>query len=390
MFEYNTIARNYALSVLLIFSLAAVYAKRFERPVLYSTFLFFFVNSNSHSMALGIVLAGFYIYESFALKKTGVKNILPGLFIMTAGIGFAYIQLMTPPDLVGWLKDWNFSLAPRHLAQAPHTLVSAFLPVPIPTLHFWNTRLVCYPVEYRSIIGGPIFLLLVYMLHKKPKMLTLYLLLASALFALFIFKHGGSTRHHGILFLAFIFVSWISVYYEYPGKNRQQEDLQNNLKRNILTGILIVQVLAMPVVLNYSLKYDFSGGRKAAQILKDNDAFGESTLIFVYPSITAEAILAYTSDNIKIYSPELEELVRYTTLNTKHGSFQSGGTAGIMEKVGAAVKGKDFKRIILILNEKPDNEKFNSEYKLLGETGEAIVKDERFYIFEKSIEDKYK
>ena len=50
VYEYSIIARSYGLSILLLFLIAALYAKRFERPLWYAFLIFLLFNTNAHSV----------------------------------------------------------------------------------------------------------------------------------------------------------------------------------------------------------------------------------------------------------------------------------------------------------------------------------------------------
>jgi len=76
VYEYSVMARNYGISMLLMFAFAAVYAGKRYRPILLGVLLFLLANTNIHSsMLVGMYLMIWFYHRLFASTSRG-----PGVF----------------------------------------------------------------------------------------------------------------------------------------------------------------------------------------------------------------------------------------------------------------------------------------------------------------------
>ena len=376
LYEYNAIARSYAFTVLLLFVIAAFYGQRFKKTVQYFILLSVLSASNLHSMCISIALVIFYFFES----KPGTFNTKHkwAVLIFSATLLFSIYQLFPPSDLTRTLTGWKGSKA----STIPNAFVSAFLPVQIPQLNFWNTKIIYYPDNVRAFWGIPLFLLSLAVFIRKPKAMALYGLTSLSILALFALKYGGSTRHHGLMFILFIFSLWIAQnYIEQPlffGKRIGQLFSKKAINVVFLT-ILGLQVLAAPIPLYYDYKYDFSAGKKAADYLKENNLLSGDTFICVYDFFTSEAILPYT--DVSFYSLENSKSGRFIVFNTGCDKVFDTTIKYKTDIINTVTGGKKYNKILFILNSENNDENFLKEYTLIKYFHNTIVRDESYYIY---------
>ena len=131
--------------------------------------------------------------------------------LICIGILTSVLQLKPPVD-TGFAVGWKFDYQTSHLFKVIELISRAYLPIPKPTLHFWNShQLETYPL-FQTLQIPLCFLLIfcgVVLTYKRPIALLIYLTSTLGLLAFFYVKYYGSIRHHGFLFLTFVMVAWI-------------------------------------------------------------------------------------------------------------------------------------------------------------------------------------
>ena len=91
LYEYSVMARNYGISMLLLFIIAARYASRFHRPYQFALLLFLLANTNIHSVIFVSLICLLWIWDfyrtqpSSSMKQQILHLYLP-LMIVAAGI----------------------------------------------------------------------------------------------------------------------------------------------------------------------------------------------------------------------------------------------------------------------------------------------------------------
>lgn len=386
-YEYNIIARNYALSVLVLFLIAHKYKERFQKPISYSLLILLIANTNVHSLIFAIVLSGVYIFEANFRKniKLPTKEYLVPFFIMLIGI-FVSIYLLWPPaDLRPAFAQWNLDLTLWHFRVIPNSIVGAFLPIPYPHINFWNSRLVYIATLKLTILGGSLFLSSLGFFIKKPMPMFIYLLSSTGLLSILFLKYPGYLRHHGLLFILFIFCLWISKTYDEKLliQSKFLEFFSSFPYSKFFSILLLCQVAASPIAFYYDLNYDFSAGEKTATFLKENGFLSNDTFIATYRSYIATAILPYIPKPYsQFYFLEYQEYRSFMIWNTKYSNSEVLSVKEIVDRVDTAILNKNYSTVILILNFKVEGEKeFSERYSLIAYFDKTIEINDRCYIY---------
>lgn len=387
-YEYNIIARSYALSVLFLFLIAFIYKERFQKPTSYSLLILLLANTNVYSLNFAIVLSGVYIFESNFKKNINITiEYFVSFLVMLFGILIAIYQLLPPADLSPEFAKWNFDLTTQHIWRISNSIVGATIPIPYPRVNFWNSILV-YHYSYRilNIVVLPVFFLSLLFFIKKPEPMVIYILSSASLFGMFSLKYLGYLRHHGLLFIIFIFSLWISKAYNERLliKNQLICNLFSQKNLTYLLGtLLLCHVVASPIAFYYDLKYDFSAGEKTANFLKENGFIGDDTFIAIYPSFIAESILPYIPKPYsQFYFIESQEFRSYTLWNTEYYNSHILSIQEIVDRVDTAILNKRYNTILLILRSKVEDKKeFSERYNLIAYFNKTIDVSDCYYIY---------
>src|SRR5262249_7021177 len=95
-YEYSVIVRSYALGVLLLFAIAAMYPRRYERPVLFGLLVALLANANTHSLIIAAMIGAGFVLEGLMEGRA----ILAGAAVMFMGGLAAAAQVYPPPDAI--------------------------------------------------------------------------------------------------------------------------------------------------------------------------------------------------------------------------------------------------------------------------------------------------
>lgn len=361
LYEYNTIARNYAVSVMLLFFIATMYKNRFERPVVYALLIFLLANSNVHSLAISMALAGMYSLE-FAFEGVASleKKHLLSFCIFAAGFFVSIYQLTPPKDLAPSFVKWYLDVDRKHYTYAITTAIN----------NAFSVKFLCENVRYGLVFlfGDNVFVKYLFFtfplnvllsclilfatvgcLIKKTQPLLVFLVSSISLVVIFCFKSAGDTRHHGFIFITFVFCLWIASAYQersssafqgliaktfrkplWPwnsGVRQANAQLQGEISqtseaagglpcrlftqrncRYLITIIFSFSTIRSCPAFYHELQYDFSAGKRTAKFLTEEKLVNNKTFIATYPSSASLSIVPFIPKPYsQLYSIEQEK-----------------------------------------------------------------------------------
>ncbi len=462
LYEYNTIARNYAVSVMLLFFIATMYKNRFERPVIYALLIFLLSNSNVHNLVISMALAGMYLIELAFEKISSLKiTHLLSVCIIAAGFLAAIHQLSPPKDLAPSFARWYFDLDRGQYNYIMTTAINNAFSVKFLyesvrygmvflfgdnffVKHLFST----FPLA--AILSCLIIFATVGCLIKKTQPLLIFLVSSISLIVIFCFKSAGDTRHHGFIFITFVFCLWIANTYRerqryafqalvakafrkplwvWGGSVRQADALPQDgtgqianaagglldrlfTERNcryLITVIFSFSTTKSCPAIYYELKYDFSAGKRMANFLTGEKLVNSKTFIASYLSSSALSVVPFLPKPYsQLYFIEHERyrsfmvwdkdwfLASYTLPEGCRDakplkSIYDGLSpytlpmGEIAQRIDRATAGKGYDAILLILNRKAEESAdFLKKYHLVAQFADTLVKDESFYLYQKT------
>jgi hypothetical protein len=278
LFQYAVIARNYALAPILLFLLAAIWSKRFERPIAIALVLGLLANVALHAAMFSGGFAIVYAmeiwrawrnHEALPARRLGLAALLLLAFYAVA------IVTAKPP------KDVSFPQG-----QSPVTAVEARKLEQLRLLrHGHSLRAVTYQFEERltpPLASGLVlplavafmfWAILAWALFQKSR---LRYLLPAALFALFCHFVAARPWHTGLMTPYVIAVLWMV----WPDCGRRFETRTRSEQAVLAFFFLITLVQIYWAV--WALKFDhahaYSPGRQSSAFLKPYVDRGASIL----------------------------------------------------------------------------------------------------------------
>ncbi|MDD5556352.1 MAG: hypothetical protein PHN82_03775 [bacterium] len=388
MYEYAVIVRTYGLSMLFLVAIAALYNDRFRRPIAYAALIFLLANTNVHGIIVAAVLTAAYLFEAVrsgdAQSAGGVRT---ALLLMALGLAAAMCQTISREERAEVWAGWHWELSHARLRELCYALQLAFLPVsghpffPRLEINFWGSVLVHNPACV--LVAAPLFCLSLLILLKKRMPVAIYCCSTAGLLALFWLKYPGARRHIGFIYMSFIVARWISDCYRDAASWPKIPFREGTLSR-LFTLLLSLQLLGSAQAFYYELRYDFSPAKRAASFLKEHGYVGEDVLIAAFPSTTAQAIpLFLPPPHSRLFQVESERYGSYAAHTREFKSAQSMPIEEVIRRVDDGIRGGAYRRVLLILNERRDDDvEFTGRYSLLASFEEHIAEDEPMYIYQ--------
>jgi hypothetical protein len=382
VYEYNVISRSYGLSVLLLFAIAAFYARRQQRPIIYLLLLFLLGNTNIHGFVLSVILLAAYVGENvydyyrgkIELKKIFLVICLSFLFVLPL------LELRQPLDLPinsGVSLNFVFNFSPNNLQRALVSFVRGFLPLPQFGLNFWESNWIFGFGEHWFYLGGLLWLLTFLIFVKKPRWLLLYSALSAGLLCIFFFKYAA-VRHCGLLYIVFVFCYWLM---------REEEKINGKTKEKFLIKIFLaiilsVQLFTAGIATYYEFKYRFSNGEAAAVFLQENNLVNDQTVIATYGSNITGSILPYLSHERRFFCLEYNDWCSFMVFDNQ--LFAPVDKNILTQRINRLIEdaGNNRQNLILIFSNSGYLEKIGVEeqFVLFKEFQDSIF-GENYYIY---------
>ena len=282
-FEYSVVARNYSLSVLLLLCIAACNSTRHKHPLRIAVLVALLANTNVHSLIVAMMLGLLTLFEALRTRpRRAVDGIAIG--IMLAGGLVSLWQLWPPADVV----------------VIGHVVT--------PTAPIDAVRNAFFPgTAYSSILfqGLAVVLLLTCLtaIRTNPRALLLVAGSLGGMFLVFVFKHGGQPRHHGLVLTVVVVALWIALESnaarESPA-NSSGGPLSRLLRaatlKHAVAALTVSQLLSIDLTVRmYEMEIPqrFSAARAMAEYIADR---APDTTIAAHQSAPASALLPYLPD----------------------------------------------------------------------------------------------
>jgi hypothetical protein len=373
-YEYSIIARSYCLSILLLFLIATLYGKRFIHPLWYAFLIFLLFNTNSHSVFIALSLTILFTWE-FYRDNTPVPFGKLSTLIMLMGGVLSFLQLLPHSDSIDYSRMFGSIYVAPFIAIA-----NAFYPWHLSFITHSQPRLII------TSLATAVFFVIILSLHKKPAVLFVMLLSFSGLFYIFVFVYfyPGAIRHHGLIFIIFLFALWISKYYHYSHKKLPHIAPDRNLPKISIVIINICLALSLPYSLKMhylEYKYLFSGSKEMAEFIKRNNL--DTYTIVACPSPQASALLPYLPGKHFWYAG-IEDYGTFVVYNTKFRDSTNISNSDVISRME-----KTFSRQskILLLLSRPLNDLESNGFRLLYKVDGVFGYNlERYYLY-KSIQE---
>lgn len=415
LYEYAVISRSYALGILLVFAVCALYKNRTTKYILIGVLLALLANVTIYAVVLaggiaGILVLDYFMYQQKTSKAT--LQLAAGIIIFALGTAFSLYQIWPEKDnsfpapyatkLFDFARWW----------QVASKLFITYAYIPELGENFWNTSIIYkdpgviitgnasawfdqHPSFFFSWVLMPIVLFVsgVIIFLRKPLILLLYTGTTLGLFSIYYYTALLHSRYCGYLLIALVICYWLAEYYP-EGKYRSGTSgylsrLGKKISKPFLSIILGLSVIGALIAYSMDIQYSFSPSKKVATYIKQNKI--DSIPIFGVTDFTISPLSSYLDK--KIYYPQMSDTGSFTIWSKKRKEQMS------FEEIVAALGDyidKVHPRVLWIKNSAPEitsaDGKTSQEMSkailrndlqvdLLNKFAPGIVKDEQYYIY---------
>lgn len=199
--EYSVMARNYGISMLLLFIAAALYRARPGRPLIFAFVLALLANTNVHSALFVLLLAAAWTWDFLREQHAGssAANVrsLAQLWV-PVGAGLLLSAAVAWPDA-------KSSVVPIYRANSTSIDASIFAALLRPAYVFSTLSSDRLP----ELAGNLLFYLALFGLIRRPNLFFAALLAQFGLGLFFIDVYPGWLRHQGLFLIFLITLYWI-------------------------------------------------------------------------------------------------------------------------------------------------------------------------------------
>lgn len=323
-YEYAVVARNYVLTMVIVFAIAAMYTKRFTRPILFAFLVFGLFQTNIYSFVPALALACLFSLELFKKHMTA-KEIIA---VAVVAIGALFTIVIFLPD-------------PRYPNQDPPlsaivefgVILRNFLVPSLPNISWDIARSGQFDAAVLMLTAISFICLLV-MLWKQKSILILAVATFAWFFYLNMFRHGGTLRQHGLFLIYFIFFWWLMLTKRYALE--RHEKLATWILHVCLGVLFLVSVGFTAYIYAEEYQNNFSGAQDMAKFVMAHHL--DQGKIVLYVLHDAEAILPYFP-NKTFWYPELGGYARYHINDQRRWNLPPLGVEDIVEMVKKSFPG---------------------------------------------------
>ena len=286
--EYSVKARNYGISMLLLFAGAALYRHRSTRWLALAIALALLANTNIHATALAILFFLAWVAEerSEAGKedRTPATRLTAAAGIVGAGILLSYAIVNPPPDTV----------LTRFSSKTPSDLASALLGAVFhPRLGFRTL----FPSFVPWPLGHAILLLAILGLLRRPVLSLSAFAGLVGLNVLFRVGSPGDYRHAGVFLCFLIALYWIMA--SAPDRGVPQPRWVRRLESvgyAALTALVVASVYRSRIV-PIDLLHPMSSSKALGELLNSERALRDAILV-PEPDYYLESLPYYAANRI--------------------------------------------------------------------------------------------
>ena len=292
LYEYSVSARNYGISMLIMFAFAWLYPMRRRHPILLGLLLALLSNTNIHSLLLSGVLLAMWGWDVFAESGTGSRDAIQfgaAVCVVVAGMAAAFMTVRPTNQMAASNSSAytlpNVARAVLETVKAPARTFpdiapsppGVFAPVGSVLLVAATLGLIGQPVAFAAALSGLV-----------------------ALSVLFQIVYPGGYRHQGLFVVFLMTLYWIVLA---SGGTRQRSKRVDYLAWAGLYGALPV-LLGILMVTGIAYAYgDFaheeSGSKALGRFLRSHHEFDRAVLIGE-PDFAMESVHYYVANPIYI------------------------------------------------------------------------------------------
>jgi hypothetical protein len=284
LYEYSVMARNYGIGMLLLFCTAASYGSRFERGLVFGSFVFLLSNTNAYCLLACLAIFGATLLELVMVRRDvlhtarGRLQSLGGLSLMLLGCVASVLQVRTNEEtnigragLDQWFGPWV------EVLLRPVALFSKGFGV----AQIENSE---FALAAELVLSAALLAILMY-LARTPFVLLIWLGSYVAMGALSTLVYPADLRHQAVVFLLLLAALWMA---RSPTTFRLRSSWFDSLRwrraspwaLQLGVGILLLpQIAAADLKIRTDLEQELSSASAFAEFLQSSPELRDAILV---------------------------------------------------------------------------------------------------------------
>ncbi len=259
-YEYAVISRHYVLGALLLW-LACIAARSRRPAIALGVTLGLLCQTTIYGYIVAFAIAcGWWLARRFRPAERvpiHLSEAAAGLGLALAGAVAGLVQLI-PSAGTSFAPGWRFGWDPAQAGQVLAMPWRAFVPLPQPGFHFWNTNLLNPWPVLQALAGLAMLGIAAALLWRSKIALITFGLGAAGFLAFGYVKYVGVLRHHGHWWLLFAAALWL-------GGGLKSD--RRSWRVRALLALLVLHIGAAVFSSVMDLQYPFSNGAATAELI---------------------------------------------------------------------------------------------------------------------------
>ncbi len=315
LFEYALVSRSYTITVLLMWLVAWLFPRRFERPMLFAGLVFLMMNTNSHGTSIGMALAAVLGIEAVVRRQLGGQVLIAGGILVAGAVAWYAQASPTNDHLIHHVGTGNVDAVVHMFKNAlfPEELIPSTLPF--------------------AALGGLVLLAVAWSVRRHWQLLVIMAFPISTWIWLHLTQWGGGFRHWGFIVVLCMFVVWVAQTWDQPRCESADDESESSPARNQpqttslhllrnaggLAGVLLFACLLLSGLQTArTLKRDWQDPFSASRAMAEHiEQAGYSDPIAATPAPAASALLPHLPQR-KFWYLESQAFETYVTWNTDY------------------------------------------------------------------------
>jgi hypothetical protein len=363
-YEYAVISRTYSAGLLFVW-LACVAAGSRRPALALGAALGLLCQTTVYDYILAIALVCGWLLDRWLRRRELAplpwQEVAGGLILGVAGAVAGLVQFTPAPGTK--MLTWRFAWDPAQAGRMSATPWRAFVPLPQPGLHFWNTNVLDAWPSVETVAGLLTLVLAAALLWRSKVALATFAIGVAGLCAFGYLYLFVTLRHQGHLWLLFAMALWLG------GGAGFQEDRRSWRARALL--VLLILHCGVGVFASWmDFRHPFSNGAATAELIRNNGL--DQHPLFGHREPPAATVSLYLGR--PLYSPSRKVFVTHPDW----GPEQRELTEPEVRCAARELATREAKDVVLVINrELPPWEELDPAGSRLG----AIVATEDYHLY---------
>jgi hypothetical protein len=294
LYEYSVVARNYGISMLLLFIAALFYRDRTKHALLLAFILFLLANTNFHSAMLVCLISIVWAWDTFIDQRIRSTKLQAFSYLLP----FAIVLIGVLLCVVSVMPKENTILTSVRQGVRMHELLDALSDATFRPDKAFSQQI---PSVLPPWIAIPILFLAAFGLLHRPTLFLAALAGQIGFGVLFLLVYDGFYRHQGLFIVFLLFLYWLLI----DSSKVESMSRLNRLLFNIglyvaLVTLILWNVVQLKDTLWQDIVLERSSSKAFGEFLNNSAAYRDA-IIVPEPDYFQESLPYYAQN--KIYFP---------------------------------------------------------------------------------------